>query len=162
MSFSQFLTIALLAMLPITEIQGAIPFFLATRPDLPALFILISAVTGAMVPPALLLKLLPIVTNRLHDYLHFKPESRLRFVQQTMDWFYHRIHQKHSKAFERFGALALILITGIPLALPGSGVWTGSVLAFLFQIPYQRALLFMFLGTLFSGMILTGLWNTLF
>lgn len=149
-------------MIPVTEIQGAIPFFLATRPDLPPLFVLISAVCGAMVPPAILLKLLPSFTEWLHQHLSFKPSSRLRFLQRVLDWFYLRIHQKHSRSFERFGALALILVTGIPLALPGSGVWTGSALAFLFQTPYWKALFFMFLGTLFSGMILTGLWSAIF
>lgn len=143
-------------MIPITELQGAIPFFLATHPELPAWFVMLAAIAGAMLVPTVVLLVLPWITDWLFRHVELRPRSPLRFLQQFIHWFYRLVHRKHSKTIERWGEFALVVITGIPLALPGSGVWTGSALAFLFNIPYKKALLFIAIGVIISASIVTA------
>lgn len=69
-------------------------------------------------------------------------------------WFYSKVSKEHSDKFYRRGSIALVLIVGLPV--PGTGSWTGSVLAFLFNVPYWKALGLIFLGILISGTIVTA------
>lgn len=74
--------------------------------------------------------------------------------KSIIHWFYNKVHKEHSRKFYRWGAVALIIIVGIPI--PGTGSWTGSVLAFLFNIPYWKAIGLIFVGILIAGAIMTG------
>ena len=49
--------------------------------------------------------------------------------------------------------IALLLFVAIPL--PGTGAWTGSLVASLFNLPKKWSLLAVFLGVLLSGVIMT-------
>lgn len=218
-----FATIAFSSMVPVTELQGAIPLFLATQPNLPAWFVYLAAVSGSMVPPLILIWLLPKANNWIHDWLapeinrwvirlhHFFITKKrghwyfiglfliitaiewLLFQLQVMQWywyvlpalaitffglliakaflqahksaldnssiihwFYKTVHEQHSKKFQRWGSVALIILTAIPFAMPGAGVWTASVVAFLFNIPYKRAVASIFVGVLCSAAIVTA------
>ena len=49
--------------------------------------------------------------------------------------------------------IALMLFVAIPI--PGTGAWTGSLVAALFDLPKKRSLLAIFVGVLLSGVIMT-------
>ena len=48
---------------------------------------------------------------------------------------------------------ALLIFVGIPL--PGTGAWTGSLIAVLFGMKPKKSLLFIFLGVLTAGLIMS-------
>jgi uncharacterized membrane protein len=73
----------------------------------------------------------------------------------VIHWFYEKVHTQHSDRFYKYGSLALLLFVAIPL--PGSGSWTGSLLAFLFGISYWRSLGLIFVGIVIAAGIVTGL-----
>ncbi|MDF2379255.1 MAG: small multi-drug export protein [Candidatus Gracilibacteria bacterium] len=75
--------------------------------------------------------------------------------KSIIHWFYAKVSAQHSDKFYRWGGLALILIVGIPI--PGTGSWTGSLLAFLFNIPMGKALFYIFLGIVMAACIVTAL-----
>lgn len=75
--------------------------------------------------------------------------------KSIIHWFYKKVHKEHSQKFYKWGSFALVAIVGIPI--PGTGSWTGSVLAFLFNIPYWKALSLIFAGIVIAGAIVTGL-----
>lgn len=93
------------------------------------------------------------------SYLMFKVAEKA--YQSALDdksiihWFYSKVTKEHGTKFMRNGAIALVLIVGIPV--PGTGSWTGSLLAFLFNIPYWKALGLIFLGVLMAATIVTGI-----
>ena len=49
--------------------------------------------------------------------------------------------------------LGLFLFVAIPL--PGTGAWTGSLIAVLFGMKPKKSLLFIFLGVLTAGLIMS-------
>ncbi|MGE3278713.1 MAG: small multi-drug export protein [Candidatus Altimarinota bacterium] len=223
MSLELFATIAFSSMVPVTELQAAIPLFMATQPQLPIWFVYSAAVLGSMVPPAILVWLLPKTNDWIHDCLAPELNKWVRklhrffidgkrghwyftflfllifcieyvlyqhnvsawywyvipvvliglfgflfaksFLQahksalensSIIHWFYKTVHEQHSEKFNRWGSLVLIILTGIPFAMPGAGVWTASVVAFLFNIPYRRAIISILIGVLCSAAIVTA------
>jgi uncharacterized membrane protein len=75
--------------------------------------------------------------------------------KSIIHWFYGKVHKKHSKKFYKWGSLALIAIVALPL--PGTGSWTGSLIAFLMGISYWKALGLILIGILIAATIVTGL-----
>jgi uncharacterized membrane protein len=143
------LQIVIPSMLPITELRGTIPWFLATRPDLSIWYIYLFAVIGNMIPNFFILLFLPWFTDLVHKHT---PDNN--FIRRSVDWLYGVSHRRHSKKFYRYGSLALIIVVAIPL--PGTGSYTGSLLAFLFNIPYWKAMGLISIGVLIAGIVVTA------
>lgn len=138
------------SMLPVTELRGTIPWFLATRPDLSIWYVFLWAVIGNIIPCFFILWFLPRFTAFVYRYF-----PNHNWIKKLIDWIYKKSRQKHDKRFYRYGALALIIIVSIPL--PGTGGYTGSLLAFLFNIPYWKAMALISLGVVIAGLVVTGI-----
>lgn len=132
----------LIAILPIFELRGAIPYALFTGGlGWPEAYVL--AVLGNFVPVIPILLLLERVSEWLRRY-----KSWDRFFE----WFFARTRRK-GRIVERFEALGLILFVAIPL--PVTGAWTGCAAAFLFKIPLRLAIPAVACGILIAGCIVT-------
>ncbi|MCK4414040.1 MAG: small multi-drug export protein [Candidatus Eisenbacteria sp.] len=135
-----------ISMLPIVELRGAIPW----------------ALSPAMGPPlhwaaafgiAFCGNLVPIVPILLYlgpgsDLLRRRSPQLDRFFT----WLFERTRRR-GRLVERYGAIGLTLFVAIPL--PVTGAWTGSAAAFVFGIPFRRALPCVALGVVISGTIMT-------
>lgn len=130
-------------MLPVTELRGAIP--LGFLMGLPAQTTFVYAIVGNILPVFLILAALDPISKFLSRHI--------AFFKEFFDKLYKRTHDKHIDAIEKYGPIFLIIFVAIPL--PGSGAWTGSLIAFLFGIKYWKAILYIFIGLLGSGTIMT-------
>lgn len=116
-----------LAMIPITELRAAIPLGIeAYGLSVPVTWIF--AVLGNIFPTIFILLLMP----RLHDWV-----IKQRFLGPTARHFLERAERRFSGRYGKYGAVALMLFVAIPL--PFTGAWTGSLAAFVFNIPFKRA-----------------------
>lgn len=136
----------LIAMIPVGELRGAIPVAIGAF-NLSPLAAYCWAVIGNMIPVVLLLWLLEPVSRWLM--------AHSKLFNRFFNWLFERTRKKHTKKFEKWGALALITFVAIPL--PITGGWTGTVAAFVFGIPFKRALGLIFVGVLLAGVIVTAL-----
>lgn len=140
------LVTVLIAMLPISELRGAIPWAL-TRPPLggglswPEAYLF--SVIGNFLPVVPLLLGLKPLSQRLRKYGAF---------DKFFNWLFTRT-ERRSRLVKRFEALGLVLLVAIPL--PVTGAWTGTVAAFLFGIRLQLALPAIILGILLAGGLVT-------
>jgi uncharacterized membrane protein len=138
----------IIAMLPISELRGAIP--LAHAPvelggygmPVPEAYVL--AVIGNMIPVIPLLLYLEPVS----DFL-----QRWKVWDVFFTWLFTRTYHKHNERMEKYGTLALTIFVAIPL--PVTGAWTGCAAAFVFGIKFQHALLAIFTGVLIAGVIVS-------
>jgi len=135
-----------IAMLPVVELRAAIPWALspAMGPALPWMRALLIAIAGNLVPVIPLLLLLDPISSALR--------RRSRLCERFFSWLFTRTRRR-GKAVERYGAVGLAIFVGIPL--PGTGAWTGAVAAFVFGIPFRRALPSITLGVLGAGIVVT-------
>ena len=61
---------------------------------------------------------------------------------------------KKSEQIEKYGYLGLLLFVAIPL--PGTGAWTGSLIAVLFGMKTSKSLLYIFFGVIIAGLIMSA------
>lgn len=138
------LAVIIMSMMPIIELRGSIPVgILAYNLPIPEVFIL--AIIGNMLPNFILLKWL----EPIRDFFTSKVKWMDRFYNYTVA----KTHKKHSKEFVALGAVFLTTFVAIPL--PGSGSWTGCLVAYLYEVPYWKALGLIFLGIFLGAIIVT-------
>jgi len=131
-----------LAMLPISELRGAIPYAVSIG-GLPWQEAYIIAVTGNFVPVIPILLAVGTVSDRLR---------RIPAFDRFFDWLFARTRRK-GRLIEKFEALGLILFVAVPL--PVTGAWTGAIAAFLFGVRKSLAVPAILAGICIAGGIVT-------
>lgn len=130
------------AMVPVLELRGAIPFGLAL--GLPASLVYVISVIGNLVPvPAIML-----FVRTVFRWLRRRPwwGGRIDRLEQ-------RAHLK-GRMVRKYRIPGLIFLVAVPL--PGTGAWTGALVATLFDIRIQVALPAILAGVLIAGGIMTA------
>lgn len=140
------LVTAIIAMIPIAELRGAIPWALASPPvggglSWPTAFFY--AALGNMIPVIPLL----LFFDKTYQFL-----SKYGIFNRFFEWLFARTRKK-GKLIEKYETIGLILFVGIPL--PVTGAWTGALAAFLFGIRVKTAFPAIFIGILMAGTIVT-------
>lgn len=139
------LQVILLSALPFTELRASLPLALTVY-DLPGLVAYSCAVFGNLLPiPVVFFLFTPLVR-----YIERFPR-----VHVFTERYIHALARKHETRFVRFGSLALLTFVMIPL--PGTGVWTGSVLAVMFGLPPRYAIPALTIGAMLAGAIVWGI-----
>lgn len=141
----------LIGMLPIGEARAAIPFgvfYLGLAP-FEAFFY---AVLGNLTATFLVFFLLEPCTNLLQRFI---PVLH-KFLQKI----FHLTRRKHSQRFKRFEEFFLFFFVSVPW--PGSGGYTGAILAWLFNVPLRVAMLVLAGGVITSGLLVLGVTVGLF
>ena len=144
--FSPEMATFILSMLPISELRGSIPLAIGFYNMDPLKAYLISVI-GNIIPVVFILKYIDTIS----EYLM----SKSKFFNKFFTHLFERTRRKHNGKFEKWGALALITFVAIPL--PVTGGWSGALAAFVFGIPFKKALPLIFLGIMIAGVIVTGL-----
>jgi uncharacterized membrane protein len=124
------------------ELRGAVPVGIAAF-DMPWWKVYIVAVIGNMLPIPFILLLLGPVSNFL---------MRFSVGKKFFDWLFARTRKK-SASIQKYEALGLTLFVAIPL--PVTGGWTGAMAAFLMGIPFWKSMLYILLGVMIAGVIMT-------
>lgn len=135
------LVVVLTAMLPVVELRGAIPLGVAL--GLSPLAAMVLGMAGTMLPVPFLL-------------LGFEPVSRLLRkrlgLQRLIQWLYRRTQARAGTA-RRYGWFGLVLLVALPV--PGTGAWTGALLASFLGYSFRSAMLAIGVGTVLAGMLVT-------
>ena len=132
-------------MLPITELRLAIPMALAIH-NMSVFSAFFWAVLGNLIPVIFIIWGLDLLINKL--LIH-----RIYIFNRFFNWLFEKTRRRHSKKFEHWRDLALIILVAIHL--PFTGAWTGALAAFVFDIPIKRAFPLITLGVLIAGIIVT-------
>ncbi len=135
------LKVFLLSMTPFGELRCSIPVALAVfHMPLKKAF-LISFFGNSLATVSVL-----IFLEKITAFL-----SRSEIMKRFFEWLFERTRKKYEKRFLLLKDIALLTIVSIPL--PFTGGWTGALCAFLFGIPYRRAIPILTLGIAFAGII---------
>jgi uncharacterized membrane protein len=139
----QWLWIVILAMIPISELRGAIPLALGIYKL--NLYTAIPVIIAANFLPV------PFILKFLRPAEIFL--RRWKFWNNLMDRIFERTRKKTKKSIEKWESLALIIFVAIPL--PVTGAWTGSLAAYLFGLDFKKSLIYIFIGIVIAGIIVT-------
>ena len=141
--FGELLMTFLIAMVPVLELRGAIPAGIAA--GLPPAAAAAAAILGNLVPIPFLILLL----RRIFGWLR-----KSSWVGPKIDWLERRAHLK-GRVVRKYRLPGLVILVAIPL--PGTGAWTGALVAALLDIRMRHALPAIFLGVVIAGAIVTTL-----
>ena len=130
------------AMVPVIELRGAIPVGVAA--GLPPAVACVTAILGNLVPVPFIM----LLVRRIFDWLR-----DTRFFGPKIAWLERRAHLK-GRLVRKYRLLGLVILVGIPL--PGTGAWTGALVAALLDIRLRNALPAILLGLVVAGGITTA------
>lgn len=131
---------AVLAMMPVVELRGALPWAIARGLD--PWFSFVLCVLFNMVP-------VPFILLFLNKILAWMETTRA--FAGIANWLKERAHKK-SETYYKYEMLGLFLLVAIPL--PGTGAWTGALVASVFGLKMKRAIPPIFLGVAAAGVIM--------
>ncbi len=131
------------SMVPVLELRGAIPVGVAG--GLRPLVAMVIAILGNLVPVPFLI----IFTRRVFHWL--KSKENIRHMVERLE---HRAAKK-SQIVEQYAWWGLCILVAIPL--PGTGAWTGALVAAVLDLRLKRAMPAISLGVLIAAMIVTCL-----
>ena len=133
----EWLYTALVSMAPVVELRGGIPIGVGL--GLPLWQAYLAAVIGNMVP-------VPFI---------------ILFIRRIFKWMRAKIPPLESKAHlkgqlvRKYKYLGLVILVAIPL--PGTGAWTGALVAAFLDMRLRDAVPSIFLGVLIAGIAVSGL-----
>jgi len=145
MSVPHQLIILGISVLPIVELRGAIPVAIAVY-KMSVWSAYFWSVLGSLISILLVLWALDLVINKFLI-------RRIPIFDKFFGWLFEKTKRKHSKLFERWRDLGLVIWAAVPL--PGFGAWTGALIAFVFGISIKRAFPLIGLGTLIAGVLVS-------
>ncbi len=130
----------LISMIPILELRASVIYGAAK--GLEWFIVIPLSIVGNMLP-------VPFILLFIRKILAWM-KTKERFSKFAL-WL-ERKAEKHSKRVLKYAFFGLVLFVGIPL--PGTGAWTGALVAALFDLRMKSALPAIFLGLLLASAIM--------
>lgn len=141
MALSNELKILISAAIPVIELRYSVPYgILFLKESLFKTYLL--AVLGNMLPVIPILVFLKPVSEKLRKF---------PIWDKFFNWLFNRAKEK-SALLEKYEILGLMVFVAIPL--PGTGAWTGCVVASLFKMRFRYAFISILLGVALAGLIM--------
>ncbi len=130
-------------MVPLIELRGAVP--IGTGMFLPWHWTLIVAIIGNCLP-------IPFILLFVKAILKWMRGCSVKLFNKVSNWLFEKADKNRPK-IDRYGAWGLFLFVAIPL--PGTGAWTGALVASLFDMKRGKTSLSIFGGVITAGLIMT-------
>lgn len=138
----EFLTF-LISMVPVLELRGAIPIGVSMGLD-PWKAMVVS-ILGNMVPVPFII----IFIRKIFGWMKTKSQKLAAWVNKMETRAQNKWEQVH-----KYELLGLAILVAIPL--PGTGAWTGALVAAIMDLRLKHAFPAIFLGVIAAGFIVLG------
>ena len=142
LSFGKQLIVFIISMLPILELRGGL--IAASLLGLPPIESYLIAIIGNIIP-------VPFILLLMNKILNAMEKSRFKIFNKIHS-FLHKKIMKNKDSIEKYGFWGLVLFVGIPL--PGTGAWTGSIIAAFLEMDRKKAFFAILLGMLMASIIM--------
>lgn len=140
--FGKILMTLLVSMVPVIELRGAIP--IATAHGLEPYVSIPVAIIGNLIPVPFII----IFIKKIFAWI--------RKVMPKLDGMVTKLEQRAESKIDtvqKYAFWGLFVFVAIPL--PGTGAWTGALIAAMMDMPLKRAFPSIALGVLAAGVIVT-------
>ena len=129
----------LVAMVPVLELRAALPFGVGL--GLEPWMALVASILGNMVPVPFIILFIRYILEWMKRF------EKFRRIAERLE----AKAKKHEDKIVKYEALGLFILVAIPL--PGTGAWTGSLVAALFDIRLRTAVPVIFCGVAAAGIV---------
>ncbi len=138
---SKEMAVFLVSMVPLVEERGGL--LLASMLGIPMWRGILFCVLGNILP-------IPFILLFIKKIFHWMADHHMSKIVVKME----EKAKKNKPKIDKYGQLGLTLFVGIPL--PGTGAWTGALVASLFDMDLKRASISIFLGIILAAIIMTA------
>ena len=135
------IVVFIISMMPILELRGGL--LAASILNIPLVRALIICIVGNVLPIPFVLLFIEWIFSLLEK---FKPTKKI------VKWLKNKAMKK-SDDIKKYGYVGLILFVGIPL--PGTGAWTGALLAVLLNLDKKKSFICILAGVFLASVIMT-------
>ena len=142
MNLEEALWVFLISAAPIVELRLAIPIAI-NEYNIDWYYAFLICFVGNLLPVPFLLRYLGPLSELL---------SKINVFHSLIQWVF-KYTRRRGGLVEKYGRLGLILLVAIPL--PGTGAWTGSIVAFLLGVDFKSAFYCILVGVIIAGVIVT-------
>ena len=132
-----------ISMCPILELRGGILAARALGLNPIASFII--CYIGNILTVPFIILLIKGIINKLRN-------SKLNFLNKFVKWIDKKVEDKKGQ-IEKYGFWGLVLFIGIPL--PGTGAWTGCLIAAMLDMDKKKSFIAACIGVLMAGIIMS-------
>lgn len=127
---------------PLIELRGAIPYGAAI--GVPFWENLILCMVGNMIPIPFII----LFIRKIFDWMRAR-----KILERQITWLEQRVLRK-SGVVKKYELIGLIIFVAIPL--PGTGAWSGALLAALLDIRLRSAVPAILIGVIIAGFLVGG------
>ena len=131
-----------LAMVPVMELRGAIPIGVAA--GLEVWEALLAAIVGNMIPVPFII----LFVRKVFAWMRTKNQKLDSLVAR-----FERKAAKQSEVVKKYEWFGLVILVAIPL--PGTGAWTGALVAAMLDMRLKRAFPAVLIGVVIAGFIIS-------
>ena len=140
---NEIINIILLSIFPVSELRGAIPYGISN--NINVFFVFILAVLSNFLVVSIVFHFLDNIHKHFLKNIHYKK-------------FFNKYIELKRKSFEKhvgtsFEFWALVIFVALPL--PFTGAYSGSLLAWFFNLKRKKSYLAIYLGIIIAGIIVT-------
>lgn len=139
----KYLWVFFISMVPLIELRGAVP--IGTGMGLPWHWTLIVSIIANCLP-------IPFILLFVKSVLKWMRGCRVKLFNKVSNWLFEKAEKNRPK-IEKYATWGLFLFVAIPL--PGTGAWTGALVASVFDMKKLPASISIFGGVVGAGLIMT-------
>ena len=140
LKFGKQLLVFIISLMPILELRGGL--IAAAILNLEPWESYIICIIGNILPIPFILLLI----NKILDWMR-----KSKQFKKIAKWLDEKV-EKHKGQIEKYGYLGVVLFVGIPL--PGTGAWTGSLIASALEMDKKKTFISVCIGVLIASIIM--------
>ena len=142
MAFGKEILVFIISLMPSFELRGGlIAAALLNLAPIPSYII---SIVGNLLP-------IPFILLFINKILDWMRKSKVKFFNSIVNWLDGKV-EKHKSQIEKYGYLGIVLFVGIPL--PGTGAWTGTLIASVLEMDRKKTFLATILGVFMASIIM--------
>ncbi|HUW58985.1 MAG TPA: small multi-drug export protein [Planctomycetota bacterium] len=138
------LALILITFIPALELRASIPYGTLYEKQFHWVWVVVICVVANIVLGFLVFWLIEWI---------IKVMTLIKPVGKLWNWYVDRVQHRIQKAVEKYGEWGVAVFIGIPL--PGSGVYSGALAAYLIGLPFRKFVVSNIVGVLIAAVIVT-------
>lgn len=141
-AYGKEILVFIISLMPILELRGGlVAAALLGLDPIPSYII---SIIGNVLP-------VPFILLLINKVLQWMRTSKIEFFNKIAKWLDEKV-EKHKGQIEKYGYLGVVLFVGIPL--PGTGAWTGSLIASVLEMDRKKTFVAVLLGIIMASIIM--------
>lgn len=141
-AYGKEILVFIISLMPILELRGGL--IAAALLDMNPVTSYIISIIGNIIP-------VPFILLLITKILAWMRKSKISILNKFANWLDGKV-EKHKGEIEKFGYLGVVLFVGIPL--PGTGAWTGSLIASVLELDRKKTFLSVMIGIFMASIIM--------